>query len=262
MIPKGLFYRINLYCGCVVLVCIFLPLLELVTSSSADVLLKTVKDRDVINSIRLSLIASGISAFIVFVFGTPLAYLMARFNFLGKRLVEAVIDLPVVIPHPVVGIAVLGVVGRDHIIGKILLDAGIRIMGSVTGIVIVLTFVSFPFYINTVRDGFEAVSPRLENVSRSLGASMASTFLRVTLPLSWRSVVAGLIMSGARAISEFGAVVVIAYHPVTAPVLIYERFESYGLRYSQPVAVLLVGVCMVLFIVVRWITLKNNNDFD
>jgi len=134
---------------------------------------------------------------------------------------------------------------------------GIRVMGSVTGIVIVLTFVGMPLYVNAVKDGFEGISPRLENVSRSLGAPMLSTFLRITFPLAWRSMLVGLIMCSARAISEFGAVVIVAYHPMIAPVLIYERFEGYGLKYSQPVAVWLVLICLTLFLILRVLTLPK-----
>ena len=129
-------------------------------------------------------------------------------------------------------------------------------MGSVTGLVVVLTFVGLPFHINAVRTGFQAVSERMENVSRSLGASLAQTFFRVTFPLAWRSILAGMIMCLARAISEFGAVVIVAYHPMTAPVMIYERFTAYGLKYSQPVAVWLIVVSLLLFVILRIISAK------
>ena len=125
-------------------------------------------------------------------------------------------------------------------------------MGTHTGIIAVLTFVGLPFYINTAKAGFEAVPPRLEHVSRSLGARPWQTFYRVTLPLAWRNMVLGMIMCLARAISEFGAVVIVAYHPMTAPVLIYERFTAYGLKYSQPVAVWLILVSLFLFVLMRF----------
>jgi molybdate/tungstate transport system permease protein len=89
---------------------------------------------------------------------------------------------------------------------------------------------------------------------------MTTTFLRITFPLAWRSVLIGIIMCSARAISEFGAVVVVAYHPMTAPVLIYERFEAYGLKYSQPVAVWLVLVALVLFFLLRILTIKKAKE--
>lgn len=116
------------------------------------------------------------------------------------------------IPHPVVGIALLSIAGRNHPIGRLLQAVGITFMGTVTGIIVVLTFVGLPFYINTVKAGFEEISPRLEHVSRSLGATAGATFLRVTLPLAWRHMLVGAIMCTARAVSEFGAVVIVAYH--------------------------------------------------
>jgi len=239
---------------------ILLPLMDMVTAPSLSMLKETLKDRDVVRSIWLSMYTSGSAALISFVFGTPLAYLLARTHFKGKRWVESIIDLPIVIPHPVVGIAILSVAGRNHWIGQMLGDLGIRIMGSVTGIITVLTFVGLPFYINTVKAGFEGIPPRLEKVSRSLGASMSSTFFRITFPLAWRSMVIGLIMCMARAISEFGAVVIVAYHPMIAPVMIYERFEAYGLKYSQPVAVWLVLVCLCLFLALRILTLRRARE--
>jgi len=84
---------------------------------------------------------------------------------------------------------------------------------------------------------------------------MTETFFRVTLPLGWRSMVVGVIMCTARAVSEFGAVVIVAYHPMVAPVMIYERFTAYGLKYSQPVAVWLIFVCLVLFFLFRMFSL-------
>jgi len=248
------FFWITISCGLVIMAFIILPLIEMMTAPSLAMLKATIKDKDVLRSIWLSIYAAGLASLISFSLGTPLAYLLARSDFRGKRLVEGIIDLPIVIPHPVVGIAILGVAGKNHWIGQLLGELGIRIMGSVTGIVIVLTFVGMPFYLNSAKNGFEAISPRLEKVSRSLGASMFSTFLRITFPLAWRSMLIGIIMCCARAISEFGAVIVIAYHPMVASVMIYERFEAYGLKYSQPVAVCLVSICLALFLILRILT--------
>ena len=260
MTKREPFFWITISCGFVIMVFILLPLVEMMTAPSFAMLKETIKDKDVVRSIWLSIYTAGLAALISFVFGTPLAYLLARSDFRGKRLVESIIDLPIVIPHPVVGIAILSVAGRNHWLGQIFSDLGIRIMGSVTGIVVVLTFVGMPFYINAVKEGFESISPRLEKVSRSLGASMFSTFARITFPLAWRSMLVGIIMCSARAISEFGAVVIVAYHPMIAPVMIYERFEAYGLKYSQPVAVWLVSVCLILFLILRILTLRNKRE--
>jgi molybdate/tungstate transport system permease protein len=257
MKKKEPFFWVTLSCGIIIMAFILIPLMEMMTAPSFFMLKETLRDKDVMRSIWLSIYTAGAAAMIALVFGTPFAYLLARTDFKGKRLVESIIDLPIVIPHPVIGIAILSVAGKNHPLGQLMNELGIRIMGSVTGIITVLTFVGLPFYINAVKDGFEDVPQRLEKVSRSLGASMFSTFFRITFPLAWRSVVVGFIMCSARAISEFGAVVIIAYHPMIAPIMIYERFEGYGLKYSQPVAVWLVSVCLLLFFALRLLTLSK-----
>lgn len=230
---------------------ILIPLLEMISQPSLGSLVETARDKDVLRSIWLSVYCASIAAVIALILGTPLAYLLARRSFVGKKFVESLIDLPIMIPHPVIGIAILSLAGKGHWLGDLANAIGIRIMGSVTGIVVVLTYVGLPFYVNTVKAGFEAIPPRMEYVSRSLGASLGQTFVRVTGPLAWRSMIVGMIMCAARAISEFGAVIVVAYHPMTAPVMIYERFTAYGLAYSQPVAVWLILVCLVLFLLLR-----------
>ncbi len=260
MTRKEPFFWITVSCGVVIMAFILLPLLQMITAPSLSMMNSTIQDKDVISSIWLSIYTALSAAGISFLFGTPLAYFLARTDFRGKRLVESIIDLPIVIPHPVVGIAILSVAGKNHWFGQIIYELGIRVMGSVTGIITVLTFVGMPFYIDAVKDGFESISPRLENVSRSLGASMSATFFRITFPLAWRSMLVGIIMCCARAVSEFGAVVIVAYHPMIAPVMIYERFEAYGLKYSQPVAVWLVCLCLLLFVVLRLIALPRKGE--
>ena len=116
-----------------------------------------------------------------------------------------------------------------------------------------MLFVSLPFLVDSAREGFEAVDSRLERVARTLGASSWESFWRVSFPLAWRSILAGMIMMWARGLSEFGAVVILAYHPMVAPVLLYERFETFGLTYARPVAALIIIICLVTFIALRTI---------
>ena len=254
------FFWIAIFSTATVVVFILFPLIEMVVQPSFQDLKETIQDPDVVRSIWLSIYASGLAGIISFIIGTPFAYLLARKDFFGKKLVESIIDLPIMIPHPVVGIAILGLAGKNHWLGQIMQQVGIQIMGTVTGIVTVLTFVGLPFYVNTVKTGFEAIPVRLENVSRSLGASLTKTFFRVTFPLAWRAMLVGIIMCCARAISEFGAIVIVAYHPMIAPVMIYERFTAYGLKYSQPVAVWLIVVCLMLFLLLRIFSLPKEKE--
>jgi molybdate/tungstate transport system permease protein len=251
------FFWIAIFSTATVVVFILFPLIEMVVQPSFQDLKETIQDPDVVRSIWLSIYTAGMAGLISFVIGTPFAYLLARKEFPGKKLVESIIDLPIMIPHPVVGIAILGLAGKNHWIGQVMQQVGIHIMGTVTGIVTVLTFVGLPFYVNTVKTGFETIPVRLENVSRSLGASLTKTFFRVTFPLAWRAMLVGIIMCCARAISEFGAIVIVAYHPMIAPVMIYERFTAYGLKYSQPVAVWLIVVCLILFLLLRIFSLPK-----
>ncbi len=254
------FASLTFFCLSIILAFILLPLGQMILKPSGASLLETIQDKDVVRAIGLSMYAAGLAALISLVLGTPFAYLLARRDFPGKRLVESIVDLPIMIPHPVVGIAILAVTGRGTWLGDMILQLGVRIMGTVTGIVVVLTFVGLPFYVNTAKAGFEAVPLRVEKVSRSLGAPMAATFLRITLPLAWRSMLVGMIMCCARGISEFGAIVIVAYHPMVAPVMIYERFTAYGLKYSLPVAVWLIFVSLALFLLVRLLTWPRRSE--
>ena len=257
----GRVFQFWLIASCIlVLVFIVAPLARTVVSPDAEQMRKTLVDPDVLRSVGLSMGASAMAAVLSLITGTPLAYILARREFAGKKIVESLIDLPIMIPHPVIGIAFLTLAGRNNWFGRLLASMGIEIMGTVTGITVVLFFVGLPFYINTAKAGFESVSPRLEKVSRSLGAGPGATFFRVTLPLCRRAMLVGMIMCMARALSEFGAVVIVAYHPMIAPVLMFERFTAYGLKYSQPVAVILIVVSLVFFIALRVVSRPQRSD--
>jgi molybdate/tungstate transport system permease protein len=239
--------------GFVIFVFISWPLVKMLLASLAepDILVKTLLDRQVTQAIWLTLYASLIATFIGFLFGIPLAYFLARHDFAGKRLVEGLIDVPIVVPHTAAGIALLFVFGRKFAIGRAFEQIGISFVDSTAGIVIAMLFVSVPFLIDSAKEGFRKVDVRIEKVARTLGASPWQVFVRISFPLAWRSIVAGGIMMWARGISEFGAVVILTYHPMIAPVLVFERFEAFGLDYARPVAVLLIVVSVLAFVALR-----------
>jgi molybdate/tungstate transport system permease protein len=214
-------------------------------------LVKAALDPYVIRSILLTLYASFLATFVAVVFGTPLAYILARHDFPGRYIIESVIDLPVIIPHSVAGIALYALLMRRSAVGSAFGRLGIFFEDSLWGIVAAMLFVSAPFFINAAREGFQGIDPRLERVARTLGASQWSAFYRVTLPLVLRHIFSGAIMAWARGISEFGAVIMIAFYPMIAPTLIYYRFTTQGLKGSQPIAVLLIIVCLTVFVALR-----------
>ena len=237
--------------GMIIFLFIIVPLIKTIFTAEPGILLETALDSEVLKAIGLTLYSALMATTIGFFLGVPLAYLLARFDFPGKKLIEGLVDVPIVIPHIAAGIALLFVFGRSFFIGKAFHFIGIDFIDSVPGIVIAMLFVSIPFMINSAKEGFKKVDVRLEKVARSLGASPWQAFFKVSFPLAWRSIVSGGIMMWARGISEFAAVMILAYHPMIASTLIYERFETYGLTYARPATVLLVLICLVSFIALR-----------
>jgi len=216
-------------------------------------LFETAKESEVQQSIWLTIWTSMAGTMIFALAAIPLAYLMARKSFPGKKLVTGIIDLPVVIPHSAAGIAILGFVSRESVIGKCGSAFGLDFVGNPAGITVAMAFVSIPYLINAARDGFSSVPIRLEKAALTLGAGPARVFFTISLPLAWRNILSGLILMFARGMSEFGAVVVVAYHPMITPVLIYERFGAYGLKYARPVSVLFILISLTAFILLRYL---------
>ncbi|RME39277.1 MAG: ABC transporter permease subunit [Thermoflexia bacterium] len=230
------------------------PLTRTVLSSPPALLWQTLLDREVQEAILRTFSASFLATLIAAVTGIPLAYLLARTDFPGKRLVEGIVYLPIVIPHSAAGLALLLTFGRQTPLGRAFEAVGIRFVSAFPGIVLAMLFVGLTFLVSAAREGFESVDPRLEKVARTLGASPWQAFWKVSFPLAWRSILAGMVLTWARGLSEFGAVVVLAYHPMVAPVLLYERFESLGLTYAQPIAAWLILICLAVFVALRLIS--------
>jgi len=239
--------------GGLVLLFILAPLLGMVFHTSPESLLETAREKEVRNSIWLTIWTSLAGTLIFALAAIPFSYLLARKDFPLKKLVTGIIDLPVVIPHSAAGIAILGFVSRDSVLGKMGSAFGLDFVGHPAGIAIAMAFVSIPYLVNSARDGFSAVPLRLEKAALTLGASPSRVFFSISLPLAARNIVSGLILMFARGMSEFGAVIVVAYHPMITPVLIYERFGAYGLKYARPVSVLFILISLSLFIFLRWL---------
>ncbi|MDF1612789.1 ABC transporter permease [Stygiobacter electus] len=241
----------------VVLLFIASPIIGLYFNSTLNGLIETTTDVEVQESIWLTLWTSMLGTIVFSFFAIPLAYLLARKNFPLKNFVNGIIDLPIIIPHTAAGIALLGILNRNTFIGKIAETFGLSFIGNSTGIILAMSFVSIPFLINSARDGFLSVPERLEKVALTLGASKTKVFFSISLPLAWRSVLSGLILMWARGMSEFGAVIIIAYNPKVTPILIYERFTTYGLKYAVPVTVIFISISLMIFIFLKVIKKKN-----
>jgi len=220
----------------------------MVIAVDAAELAKTAVEPDVSASIALTLRASLWATLAALLLGIPLAFLLARSRFLGQKIIEGLIDIPVIIPHTAAGIALLMVWGRHSLFSR---WTGISVIGTEAAVTIGMFFVSVPFLVNTVKEAFRLIDVRFEKTAISLGASPWQAFRTVSIPMAKKAIISGSIMMWARGISEFGAVVVLAYHPMTAPVLIFERFQNFGLKYAAPVTVLLILISLVIFITLR-----------
>ena len=230
---------------------LLLPMVNVIVQNPLDVLIETILDSEVQAAIFMRLLSATITTVVAIILGTPLAYLLAKREFPGKSFVDAVVDLPVLIPHTVAGIALLTILGPRAIIGRPLSQLGIYFLDTIFGIVAAMLFVSAPLYIKAAKDAFAGVDPDLEKAARTLGASPFKVFVRIDLPLAARGMLTGAILCWARAISEFGAVIILAYYPYTAPVLIFVRFMTQGLAASRPIAAWLMILTFAIFACLR-----------
>ncbi|MGQ9546262.1 MAG: ABC transporter permease subunit [Dehalococcoidia bacterium] len=249
--------------GAIMLLFIVAPPLKTVFSSSPGTLWNTLLEEDVYSSILLTISAALVATFVGLMLGVPLAYLLARHQFPGKRFLEAMIDVPIVIPHSAAGVALLFVFGSNFLFGKVLNAIGLGFFRSFTGVVMAMMFVSVPFLIDATKEGFKAVDVRLEKVARTLGASPWKTFFRISLPLAWRSIFSGSVLMWARGLSEFGAIVVIAYsasflgwNPKVLPILVANRFD-FSLAYARPVAGIAILISLIAFVLLRAVVYRG-----
>ena len=212
----------------------------------------TLDDPVVTQALRLSLITTAITVGVTVVFGTPVAFVLARRRFPGAALLDTLLDLPLVLPPAVAGIALLFTFGRNGLLGGLLDGGGVSIAFTTTAVVIAQTFVAAPFYIKAAKAGFESVDPELEHVSRSLGEGDLRTFVRVTVPLASPALLSGIVMTWARALGEFGATIMFAGSlqsvSETVPLAIYGALQTdldAALVLSSVLVVVSFGVLLV-----------------
>jgi molybdate/tungstate transport system permease protein len=238
---------------------VILPLAATVLGTRPAELWMALSDREVLRAIGTTFLAGVIATGAGLILGVPLAWVLARRHFPAKGLVEGIVTLPVIIPHTAAGIALLMVFGSRGLLGGAFQKVGIFFVDQLAGVVVAMLFVGLPFLVTASREAFAAVDIEMEKAAMIDGASQWQVFVHVTLPQAWRGVTAGAMMMWARGISEFGAVAILAYHPKIVPVLIFERFQGFGLSAARPVAVILILAVLLAFIGLRLIAnLKRN----
>ena len=183
----------------------------------------------ILSATLLSFASTSAVVIITAILGTPLAYVLSRYDFKGKRFVSLFIELPIVMPPAVAGLALLLTFGRSGAIGSFLAEAGIIIPFSIAAVIIAQFFISAPFYIRSAQVGFASIAPEIEDAARVDGAYGWLMFWYIILPIAWRALISGMILSWARALGEFGATILFAGNlqgkTQTMPLLVYSIFE-------------------------------------
>ena len=209
----------------------------------------------VLDALALSLATTAISVTLAVVLGTPLAYLLARRRFRGATLLEAVIDLPIVLPPSVAGLALLLVFGRRGVLGGSLETLGLTIPFTTLAVILAQAFVAAPFFVRSARAGFAAVERDLEDAARVDGAAERQVARWITVPLASSALAAGLVMSWARALGEFGATIMFAGNvegrTQTLPLVVYGEFQAGHLDASIAAAAILVLAAFGVLVAVR-----------
>ena len=240
--------------GALFLALLVLPLLSLLIRTPPADLARRLSSPVVTEALTLSLITTTASTLAIVILGLPVVYLLAMREFPGKRFLEVVIDMPMVLPPTVAGVGLLLAFGRTGLAGRALAALGITVPFTTLAVVLAQMFVAGPFLINTVRAGFEEVDPRYLNAAATLRASPAYTFLHVVLPLSYPALFAGAAMTWARALGEFGATITFAGNlpgrTQTMPLAVYIALES-NLDVAVALSVILLLVSFSLLLALR-----------
>ena len=231
-----------------------LPLVSLVLRIPPGDLLARLRDPVIIQALRLSLSTSLAATALVIVLGLPMAYLLATAEFRGKRVLEAFIDLPMVLPPTVAGVALLTAFGRTGLAGGALATLGVSLPFTTLGVVVAQAFVAAPFFIGAARAGFAEVDWKYLDAAATLRAGPAYAFLRVLIPLAAPSLLAGAAMSWARALGEFGATITFAGNmpgvTQTMPLAVYLALQT-DLDAAVALSVLLLIVSLTVLVSIR-----------
>jgi molybdate transport system permease protein len=233
-----------------------LPVAALVARAVVDgSLAGTVGLPVVLDALSLSLVTTAFSLVVTLAVGLPLAFVLARRRFRGSAILEGLVDLPIVLPPSVAGLALLLLLGRRGLLGGPLDLLGIELPFTTIAVVIAQTFVSAPFFIRSARAGIVAVDHDLEDAARVDGASELQVFRSIIVPLASAALGAGLVMSWARSLGEFGATIMFAGNvqgrTQTLPLLVYDQFQAGDLDASIAAASILILAALGVLVAVR-----------
>ncbi|CAN5771089.1 MAG: ABC transporter permease [Rubrobacter sp.] len=242
---------------------ISLPILSLVVWTISEDSWRAMASPVARDALLLSMRTTAISMFIIVLVGTPAAYVLARADFRGKRLVDALVDIPAVLPPSAAGIALLLTFGRFGLVGSYFDAFGVTISFTTAAVVMAEIFVAAHFYVRQASIGFAGVRRDVEEAALVDGAGRFSVFIRVTVPLAFPALVAGALTAWARALGEFGATVIFAgsFRGITQtiPLAIFAEFQS-DIDAAVALSVLVLGFAFVVILAVRYLTARTTEN--
>lgn len=226
--------------GGLLLLDLLLPIINLLLHANWPGWISSLMQPAARDAVKVSLIASAIATLLMTLLGVPLAYVLARAHLPFKRLWISLVFLPMVVPDLAGGILLLQLYGPYGSIGQPMSLRNFELTNNIAGIVLSQLFVASPFVIVTALAAFSSVNPKLEMAAATLGDSRWQIFWRVSLPLAWPGIAAGITLAWIRALGEFGTTLVMAYNPHSLPVYMWVKFETDGLQGALPIAMCLV----------------------
>ena len=237
--------------GAILLAFFALPLMAILLRSINLDFFDNAFSQQAFKALRLSLLTSSITTLIAAVFGTPLAYMLARWKLNHKAWLELILDLPIVLPPSVAGVALLITFGRNGLLGSALNVLGISLPFTTAAVVLAQLFVAAPLFIRSARIGFAHIDQQLEESARVEGANQWQLFSEIMLPLSARALASGAILTWTRALGEFGATILFAGNlegmTQTMPMAIYLGFErNIGVALALSVVLIFVSVILLM----------------
>ena len=240
-----------------------LPLLSLVVWTVSEDSWRAMASPVAVDALLLSVRTTAMTMAILLLVGTPAAYILARVDFRGSRVINTLIDIPVVLPPSAAGIALLLAFGRLGLVGKYLEVFGVTLSFTTAAVVMAEIFVAAPFYVRQAVTGFGAVDRTIEEAALVDGASRNAVFFKVTVPLALPALVAGALTAWARALGEFGATVIFAgsFRGITQtiPLAIFAEFQS-DIDAAVALSVLVLGFAFVVILAVRYLTARTTEN--
>ena len=254
-VPEGMIRVAVAAASVLLLAFIAVPLAALYAHLPPDRFLAALASPGALAALRISALTTGCSLAITLALGTPLAYVLARVPFPGRTIADALVDLPIVVPPAVAGLALLFVFGRFGLFGPLFGAFHLQVAFTTAAVVLAQLFVGAPFYVRAARAGFASVDRTVEDASATLGMGPLRTFARITVPLALPALAGGAVLAWARALGEFGATIMVAGNlpgvTQTLPLAVYLGLESGDLDLASALALVLVTIALAVVVAAR-----------